>query len=74
MIDDIRNLLDAEPFRPFVLVLTGRDVEYTVDDPRQVTIPIHGEAVHYRNHHRDEFIIATRHITHVRLRRSGSRD
>jgi hypothetical protein len=69
VIDDIRALLEAEPFRPFVLTVTGFDHEYDVEHPRQVTIPVHGETIHYRDRHREQIVIAVRHITTVRLRK-----
>jgi hypothetical protein len=65
MLDDIQDLLAADPFRPFVLAVTGLDDEYAVDDPRQVSIPTHGETIHYRGRHGDEYVIAVRHVTSV---------
>jgi hypothetical protein len=69
MIDDIRELLDAEPFRAFVLTVTGLDVEFEVEHPRQVTIPTHGETIHLRDRHNERRVIAVRHITTIRMRK-----
>lgn len=67
MMDDIQELLAAEPFRPFVIAVVGLDGEYLVEDPRQIRMPQHGETLHYRSRHHDESILAVRHITAVRL-------
>jgi hypothetical protein len=54
--------LSREPFRQFVIVTTSGE-EYVVNSPKRVTIPMHGESVHY-NTGRDftTQIIAVRHI------------
>ena len=69
MLADIRELLDAQPFRPFALTVAGWDAEHEVDDPRQVTIPAHGETIHFWNRHNERFVIAVRHITTVMMRK-----
>lgn len=61
MIDDIEDLLTREPFRQFVIVTTSGD-EYAVNSPKQVTIPIHGETVHYAGRDYTTHVIAVRHI------------
>jgi hypothetical protein len=73
MLDDIQELLAADPFRPFVLAVTGLDNEYDIEDPRQVSVPLHGETIHYRGRDGDEFVIAVRHITSVVIRKEGRR-
>lgn len=67
MIDDIRALLEAESFRPFSIELPG-DFTIEITNPKQVTVPIHGESIHFYSQHGETHIIAVRHMIRIRVR------
>jgi hypothetical protein len=67
MIDDIRELLDRDPFRTFTITGTTGD-QYVVHSPKQVTIPLHGEPVHYLSRDGETAILPVRHIVRVTFR------
>ena len=67
MIDDIRSLLEADPFRPFSIE-TSSNACLEVNSPKQVTIPFHGETIHYHTRDWELHIIAVRHIIRLTVR------
>lgn len=69
MSEDIHELLDADPFKPFTVV-TAAEGEYGVFSPRQVVFPLHGETLRYISRDGDTVIIAIRHIIRV-VHRTG---
>lgn len=68
MIDDIRELLDRDPFRQFV-IMGALGEGYVVVSPKQVTVPAHGESVHYLSRDGDTHILSARHIVRVTFRK-----
>lgn len=67
MSDDIEELLAREPFRQFVIV-TSDGEEYIVSSPKQVTIPMHAETVHFAAYDYTNHVIAVRHILKLSFR------
>lgn len=67
MNEDIHELLDADPFKPFTIV-TAAEGEYAVYSAKQVVFPLHGETLRYLSRDGDTVIIAIRHIIRVVLR------
>jgi plastocyanin len=65
--DDIQELLADEPFRQFTIVTVNKD-EYVVYSPKQVTIPTHGETVHYQSRDYTAHVIAVRHVVELTFR------
>lgn len=64
--DVLRRLLAADPFEPFVIAVTGLDNEFTVSDPRQLSIPpVFGKTVTFKTGGKGRVVIAVRHITTV---------
>ena len=67
MLDDIQDLLAASPFRPFQVVTTDMHTAFAVTDPRQVSVPMSGETIHYRRPDGDTVIVAVRHVVAVTI-------
>ena len=72
MLDDVQDLLSREPFRQFIIATTEERSGYIVYSPKQVTVPIHGESIHFRSRDGDTHIIAVRHIVRVTYREGSS--
>lgn len=69
MNEDIHELLNTDPFKPFTIV-TAAEGEFGVFSPKQVKIPLHGETLHYASRDGDTVIIALRHIVRL-VQRTG---
>jgi hypothetical protein len=66
MTEDSEELLRATPFRPFAFATTDH-CEYVVDSPKRLTLPVHGQSVHFHSPDGRTMIVASRHIIRVTL-------
>ncbi len=70
MIHDLRELLDAKPFRAFVIHLSDGQT-FEVANPEQVKIPMRGTTIHFEARDGTTYVIAVDHIRALSFHRGA---